>query len=229
LAHPVCHISLGPVWLSVEPSPNLNCLPSSTSLDSKVLKVRSRIVSGLGKSARASIGSLSWFARPVCHISLGPVWLSVEPSPNLNCLPSSTSLDSKVLKVRSLIVIGLGKSARASIGSLSWLVHPIFDSSLGPVWLSEEPSPNFNCLPSSTSLYSKVFKVRSLIVIGLGKSARASIGSLSWFAHPVCHISLGPGAERMFSQLGILLDAVGTTALDDLVELRLFERVNRKV
>ena len=35
-------------------------------------------------------------------------------------------------------------------------------------------------------------------------------------------------AERAFSQLGIILDAVGTTSLDDMVELRLFERMNRK-
>jgi hypothetical protein len=36
-------------------------------------------------------------------------------------------------------------------------------------------------------------------------------------------------AERMFSQLGIILDAVGTTSLDDHVEICLFERVDRKV
>jgi hypothetical protein len=34
-------------------------------------------------------------------------------------------------------------------------------------------------------------------------------------------------AERAFSQLGLILDAVGNTALDDVVELRLFERANR--
>jgi hypothetical protein len=35
-------------------------------------------------------------------------------------------------------------------------------------------------------------------------------------------------AERAFSQLGLILDGLGNCALDDVVELRLFERVNRE-
>jgi hypothetical protein len=36
-------------------------------------------------------------------------------------------------------------------------------------------------------------------------------------------------AERTFSQLGLILDAVGVVSLGDSVELRLFERVNRNL
>jgi hypothetical protein len=35
--------------------------------------------------------------------------------------------------------------------------------------------------------------------------------------------------ERVFSQLGLILDAIGVNALDETMELRLFERVNRRL